>query len=156
MKTVLAFDQAFGLTGWAVFRDGKAVACGRIDTRPKRFESLGARFLMFEREVRALFEEHKPDFVAFEEHRAHSGLIAAQVLGSVTSIVMKVAAEAGVDYAAVPVRTLKKHAVGTGFASKDLMFAAAYKKYAHLRDDIADDNVADALHIGAWGSDQIK
>jgi Holliday junction resolvasome RuvABC endonuclease subunit len=153
MSVVLAFDQAFQRTGWAVGKDGSAVACGLIDTTQKRFDSLGARFLRFEKRVRELIQLHKPDLVVFEEHRAHSGVQAAQVLGACTALIMKCCDEAGINYMAVPVRTLKKHATGSAFANKELMTAVAVKKYPTM--EVYDDNVADALHMMKWGLEQL-
>lgn len=146
---VLAFDQAFQLTGWAAGTVAGPLACGRLDLRPRRFDSLGGRFLRFEKSVRELVQTHRPALIVFEEHRAHAGIQAAQVLGAVTALVMKCADEAGIDYAAVPVATLKKHATGTPRASKALMVAAARKKFPSM--NIPDDNVADALHLLRWG-----
>lgn len=150
---VLAFDQAFQLTGWAVGTADGPLACGLVDSSPRRFDSLGARFLRFEKRVRELLLEHQPKLVVFEEHRAHSGLQAAQVLGAVTALIMKCCDEIGVPYMAVPVPTLKKHATGTMRASKELMYAVALKKFPTMQ--VIDDNVADALHMMKWGTTQL-
>jgi Holliday junction resolvasome RuvABC endonuclease subunit len=121
MKTVLAFDQAFQNTGWAVGTSDGPVACGLIVVSPRRFDSLGARFLRFEKGIRELLQTHRPALVVFEEHRAHAGVQAAQVLGACSAILM--------------------------------MVAVARKKYPTMH--VPDDNVADALHIMAWGLDQL-
>lgn len=153
MKAVLAFDQAFKNTGWALGTAEGPLACGLISVCPRRFDSLGARFLRFERGIRDLLLKHQPALVVFEEHRAHTGLQAAQVLGACTAILMKCCDEAGVTYMSVPVPTLKKFATGTSTASKALMVAVAKKKYPTM--NIADDNVADAIHMMAWGTAQL-
>jgi Holliday junction resolvasome RuvABC endonuclease subunit len=124
-----------------------------IVVSPRRFDSLGARFLRFEKGIRELLQTHRPALVVFEEHRAHAGVQAAQVLGACSAILMKCCDEVGVTYMAVPVITLKKHATGTHRASKELMVAVARKKYPTMH--VPDDNVADALHIMAWGLDQL-
>lgn len=152
MKTVLAFDQAFRNTGWAAGTAAGPIACGLIVVSPRRFDSLGSRYLRFEKGVRELITKYKPDLVVFEEHRSHSGVQAAQVLGACTAILMKCCDEVGATYMAVPVLTLKKHATGTHRASKELMVAVAKKKYPTM--NVVDDNVADALHMMAWGTNQ--
>lgn len=151
---VIGFDQAFKNTGWAAGTADGPVACGLISVAPRRFDSLGARFVRFERGVRDVLSKHKPALVIFEEHRAHAGLQAAQVLGACAALIMKVCDEMGVEYMAVPVPTLKKHATGTPRASKELMVAVARKKFPTMT--IADDNVADAIHMMQWGIDQLK
>lgn len=150
---VLAFDQAFVNTGWAVGTAKGPIACGLIDVAPKRFDSLGARFLRFEKRVRELIMEHDPELVVFEEHRYHASIQAAQTLGAVTALIMKVCDEIGVPYMAVPVPTLKKHATGIMRASKELMVAVAVKKFPTM--EVIDDNVADALHMMKWGTTQL-
>ena len=153
MKNVLAFDQAFQNTGWAVGTSDGPIACGLIVVSPRRFDSLGARFLRFEKGNRELLQKYRPTLVVFEEHRAHAGVQAAQVLGACAAILMKCCDEDGITYMAVPVTTLKKHATGTHRASKELLVACARKKYATM--DVPDDNVADALHMMAWGLNQL-
>lgn len=153
MKTVLAFDQAFRNTGWAAGTAEGPLACGLISVSPRRFDSLGSRYLRFEKGVREKISLYQPALVVLEEHRAHSGVQAAQVLGACTAILMKCCDESGVPYMAVPVPTLKKHATGTHRASKELMVAVARKKYPAMH--VTDDNVADALHMMAWGIQQL-
>lgn len=154
MSVVLAFDQAFAFTGWAVgTSDGKAVKCGLLDTSGRRFDSLGMRFMKFEKGIAALVDEHKPALVVFEEHRSHRGVQAAQTLGAVTALIMKVCEERDIKYTAVPVTTLKKHATGHHAASKALMVAVARKRFPTM--NVEDDNVADALHMMKWGAEQL-
>ncbi len=151
---VLAFDQSLSATGWTVGSPDRGLfACGRILSPVRRFDSLGARFLRFEKGVRELLTTYKPALVVFEEHRAHHGVQAAQVLGAVTGILMARCDELNITYTAVPVATLKKFGSGAHNASKALMVATAKKKYPAL--DIVDDNVADAAHMAAWGLTQL-
>ena len=50
--------------------------------------------------------------------------------------------------------TLKKFATGKGNANKAMMIAAAIKKYPDQ--DVQDDNHADALHLLAWGREELR
>jgi crossover junction endodeoxyribonuclease RuvC len=150
---VLAFDQALDVTGWAAGSSEKASLCGRIITKPRRFDDLGMRFLRLERGIKDLIAQFHPGLIVLEEHRAHSSIQAAQVLGASSAIIMKCAKEANIPYAAVGVKTLKKFYTGTGSASKALMYAVARKRNPHLT--IVDDNEADALGILAWGFSQL-
>ena len=86
---ILAFDQAFIRTGWAFGSDSGASHCGEIHIPAGRFDSLGSRLLKFERAVAELMDQHKPDLIAFEAHRGHSAVQAAQVLGAVSMSIMK-------------------------------------------------------------------
>ena len=151
---VLGIDQAFQFTGWAVGTPDGPVACGLLDTSGRRFDSLGVRFMKFERGIAELLDTHKPSLVVFEEHRAHHGVQAAQTLGAVTALVMKLSDERSIPYTAVPVKTLKKHATGSATASKILMVAAARKKFPSMAPRIVSDVVADALHMMQWGLTQ--
>lgn len=152
-KRVLGFDQA-SLMGWAVgSREEGALACGTINTSPRRFDSIGARFLRAEKGVTELLAKYKPALVVFEEHRAHSSVQAAQILGAYAVTVMKCCEQFGVPYMAVPVLTLKKFGSGNAHASKELMWAAARKKCPNIT--INSDDEADAVHMMRWGWEQL-
>ena len=151
-KTVLAFDQASHM-GWAAGSPGNPLDCGTINTTPRRFDSIGSRFLRAEKEIVNLLHRFQPALVVFEEHRAHSSVQAAQILGAYAVTIMKCCEQAGVTYMAVPVATLKKFGTGCCRASKELMVATARKKFPTLK--ITTDDEADAAHMMAWGWGQI-
>lgn len=148
MNSVLAFDLG-SKCGWAHSAKGGPVHSGLIKTTPTRFESQGMRAIKFERAVRELLTTFHPGIVYFEEVRRHSSTISAQVWGAYSSLLMKVTDEWGVDYQGVPVGVIKKHATGKGNASKELMIAAAKRRWPEQ--DVHDDNIADALHIMSLG-----
>lgn len=149
MNTVLGFDLGAS-AGWAIGRkDSKIVHSGLIDTKPKRFDSLGLRFLRFETAVRELLVTFKPDLVAFEEVRRHSSTIAGQQWGGYSSSLMRLCAEHDIQYRGFGVGVIKKHATGKGNASKELMTSAAARRYPDQ--DLLTDDVSDALHIMALG-----
>lgn len=152
MKVVIGFDQAT-LMGWAVGTSEGAIACGTINTTPRRFDSMGARFLRAEKGISDLLTKYKPALAVLEEHRAHSSVQAAQILGAYAVTVMTCCERAGVPYMAVPVLTLKKFASGCAHASKDLMVAAARKRFPNLT--INSDDEADAAHMMWWGLAQL-
>lgn len=145
---ILAFDQAFIRTGWAFGSDSGASHCGEIHIPAGRFDSLGSRLLKFERAVAELMDQHKPDLIAFEAHRGHSAVQAAQVLGAVSMSIMKMAEERKITYTGAEVGSIKAGFTGTGRASKALMIAVARKKNPTLA--VKSDNVADALAIHEW------
>jgi len=152
---VLAIDQASEKSGYA-FGDTTSglTSVGLIHVKPSRFSDLGSRFFDFEKKLKALLAEHKPECVCFEEHRCHSGVQAAQVLGAITGIVMKVAKEAGCSYRGAPVSSHKKALTGCARASKELTTAVARKRWPGLV--IVDDNVADAVSIWTWARKEIE
>ena len=151
-RIVLAFDQATHM-GWAAGSPNSPIDCGTIDSSPKRFDSLGARFMRAEQGIKSLLAKFKPALVVFEEHRAHSSVQAAQVLGAYTALIMKCCEQAGVPYMGVGVKVLKKHGTGTGNATKELMIAAARKRFPSLT--IRTDDEADAAHMMRWGWEQL-
>jgi Holliday junction resolvasome RuvABC endonuclease subunit len=142
---VLAFDQASVSTGWCFGTKSGLTECGRINITPRRFDSIGIRFLRLDREVTALIKKFQPTLLALEEHRAHSSVISAQMLGAASAVIMKCAEEHGLHYASFPVARIKKFGSGSHNASKALMLASARKKYPHLH--IENDDVADAVAI---------
>lgn len=144
---ILAFDQAAVSTGWCFGTASGPSDCGRILITPRRFDSLGIRFLRLERGVVELIERFKPQVIALEEHRAHSSVQSAQMLGAATAVIMKCAEEHGIEYTSFPPMQIKKFLSGSHNASKALMLASARKKYPHL--NISNDDVADAVAICA-------
>jgi len=60
----------------------------------------------------------------------------------------------GVEVLSIFPSTLKKYATGSGRANKMQMIAAAIKKYPDQ--DVQDDNHADALHLLAWGTEEVN
>jgi Holliday junction resolvasome RuvABC endonuclease subunit len=153
MKTVLAFDQASNYSGWALGKNNSVIECGTIDTSPRRFDSIGSRFLRLSKAVRELIEDHRPDLIVIEEHRRHSSTQAAQMLGGAAALVLSLAEEHNVPAMAVPVMTLKRFWTGTGNASKELMLAVARKKCDRVT--VKNDDEADACAMAMWGFSQI-
>lgn len=148
---ILALDQA-SLCGWAAGAD-TLVACGLIDSTPRRFESQGMRFVKFERELVRLLDTHKPTLVVIEEHRAHTGVQAAQVLGAYAASVMRLCDERNINYTAAPVIAHKRAFTGTPRASKELTLAVAKKKFPAL--GIESFDIADACSIWWWAKHKL-
>lgn len=149
MKNVLAFDLG-SKCGWAFSAEaGAAVHSGLLVTTPTRFESQGMRAVKFERGVVALVDTWKPGLVCFERVHRHSSTIAGQVWGGFSTLLMKICEERGLLYEGYSVQEIKKAATGRGNAKKELMIAAAKRRWPDQ--DILTDDVADALHIMAIG-----
>ena len=149
---ILALDQA-SLCGWAAGND-TVVACGLIDSNPRRFESQGMRFVKFERELVKLIERFNPSLVVFEEHRAHTGVQAAQILGAYAASIMRICDERNINYTAAPVVAHKRGFTGTTRASKELTLAVAKKKFPDIK--IASHDTADACSIWWWAKQKTQ
>lgn len=148
---ILALDQA-SLCGWAA-GDDTVVACGLIDSTPRRFESQGMRFVKFEKELVKLIDRFNPSLVVIEEHRAHTGVQAAQILGAYAASVMRICDERNINYTASPVVAHKRAFTGTTRASKELTLAVANKKFPHL--NIPSFDIADACSIWWWAKHKV-
>lgn len=162
-KSILALDLGT-VTGWATFdpntimphdRKIDVVTSGFIDMRPKRGESSGIRFQTFDRHLDSLLLG--VGMVVYEIVARHLGTHAAQIYGGFLGILEARCLSAGIEYAGVPVGTIKKAATGKGNAKKPDMIIAANRiierrhSNLNLADDtglefqIADDNEADAI-----------
>lgn len=132
--------------GWAFSEQpGEPMHSGLINSAPTRFESQGMRYIKFETAVRTLLQTWQPRAVAFERVHRHSSTIAAQVWGAYSALLMKLCDEAGIEYTGFSVQAIKQHATGKGNASKQMMIAAAERRFPHQ--DILTDDVADAIHL---------
>ncbi len=139
--TLLGIDPGTSC-GWALIRDGRHVASGVWDLRPRRHEGGGMRYLRVRRYLEQALEG--VDAVAYEEVRRHMSTDAAHVYGGIVGQVAAVCEDREVPYKAVPVGTVKRVATGKGNADKAAMVAAFA---ALVGRDPEDDNEADALFI---------
>lgn len=150
ITTILTIDLGTR-TGWAAVQHGH-IAHGWVDLKPKRFEGGGMRFLRFKQwlaEIKATLGD-EIHAVYFEEVRRHQGVDAAHIYGGLMATLTAWCEHHGIPYSGVPVGTIKKHATGSGAASKDAMIAAMQAK-GH---PVTDDNEADALAILHWAMEE--
>ena len=156
---ILAIDPGSHL-GWALARDGKLIESGVEDFGLKRGESPGSRYLRFRKwlQGQAIYTGGDPDnhgwpnLVAYEQPH-HRGGHATEVLVGMTTRLQEFAAEIGAECVAVHSATLKKHATGSGRASKLEMIHAADNRWKP-KPGLFNDNEADALLILAWAIEE--
>jgi hypothetical protein len=174
MTPVLALDLATS-TGWALrARDG-TVTSGVQRFELKRGESPGMRFLRFRRwlaEVIALGELGPAGVgvpagvIAYETPLTTAKGFASGIGKELAAIALVEAAARGIETTNVAPSSLKKHATGSGRASKDDMVRAAAKRWLAYEDANVDAHVAaggkvlgedeaDALCVLAWALDEI-
>lgn len=142
VKTILALDLGTKL-GWAL-SDREA---GTIDLSARRnHESSGMRFVRFRTWLREMLDSGI-DLVAYEDVRNHKGVEAAHIYGGLVAILQEecLTRRKPVEYVGVGVGAIKRFATGKGNAPKDLMVAAAQRRWPEL--PIADDNMADSLWL---------
>lgn len=131
--------------GWAVVVDGRWVAAGVWDLKPRRHEGGGMRYLRARRYLREVIEEMGGlDAVAYEEVRRHAGTSAAHVYGGIVAVIAAECEEQGIPYQAVPVGTVKKRATGRGNAGKAEMVDAYERETGAVA---CSDDEADAYWI---------
>lgn len=109
------------------------------------------RFLMFRQWFRLMIERCRPDIVIYEQEH-HRGGFATELLIGMTTRIMEICDEMGIDYRPIHSSTLKKFATGSGGAGKKVMLALARKKWG----DIIDDNEADAHWILEWAKEEFE
>ena len=127
--------------GWAV-SNGKN---GVWNLKPTTNESAGERYRKFMDRLYHCWFEENITYVVYEEVHMHTAVDAAHVYGGLVAILQCFCLEHKLEYRGVGVGTIKKHATGNGNATKDMMVAAAIRKYKSV--NIIDDNHADALHL---------
>lgn len=133
-------------TGWAYCDDSFTIS-GVIDFTLKRGESSGMKFLRFHGWLREMLVKHRPALVVYELPH-HRGGYATQSLNTMCGLVMMGCAKREIEYVGVHSATLKKHATGSGRASKEDMLKAARTQFG---EDVKTDDEADALFLMNWG-----
>lgn len=149
---VLALDLSL-TTGWALWDSFGRVTSGVQSFETKRGESAGMRFLRARRWLREVLSlAGGKGVIAYEQAHHRGGHATAVGVGLVT-VVLEEAADQGWETTNVHTSALKKHATGKGNAKKPDMVAAARARWE--REDVTDDNEADALLVLAWALDEI-
>lgn len=142
-KAILALDLG-SVIGWAIRTQKNATESGFEAFKGHRFEGGGMRFLRFRNFLdRTRHRYGDIGAVYFEEVRRHLGVDAAHVYGGFLATLTAWCELHGIPYQGVPVGTIKKHATGSGRATKAEMIAAMKKAGHHP----ANDNEADALAL---------
>jgi hypothetical protein len=104
-------------TGWA-FQTEDMLFSGTEEFRPKRGDTAGMKYLLFNRWIKEVgLELESGDLLAYE--RAHMrGGAATEILHGFQALVRTYAAERGLETMAVHTATIKKETTGSGKANK--------------------------------------
>lgn len=138
---ILALDLGTK-TGWA-WSDGEGRIESGVNVLPlRKDESPGMRFVRFRKWFDDMCLLVRPDFVICEKPHLR-GFGPTHVLINFLGRVEEECAIREIEHTTVHTGTLKKHATGSGKASKEDMLDTAKAKYP--RKIIFDDNEADAL-----------
>lgn len=143
MPVVLALDLAT-VTGFALRgRDGKTNS-GRVRLPAYEEGREGVRMLkLFEwLDKKKAEATGRIDHVSWE-NAFHQKGSAGELFDNFVGVIRMWCEKNGASYSWVSVRTLKKHATGTGNADKDQMVGAARR----LGFKVIDHNEADAIHV---------
>lgn len=145
---VIAFDVAT-VTGWAAVRDWRTAAPVSSIVDFSRSKSRVERCVACGQWAREKILEHGPDLVILERPHSRNYDTTRLLIGMALAIEM-VAWQLRVPLVEARTSVLKIHATGKGNAPKELVVAAARRRWPHVRDD----NEADALWLvdlaGHW------
>jgi Holliday junction resolvasome RuvABC endonuclease subunit len=152
IKRILGIDPGTNC-GWAVLEDGKVLASGCWDLKPRRHEGGGMRFVKFRGSLLQVINSYGPfAAVGYEEVRRHAGTDAAHVYGGIVAVLSEALEGLSLPYLGVPVGTVKKLATGKGNADKEMMVEAAAKILGRAPED---DNEADAIFVALAAASEI-
>ena len=137
-------------TGWCR-HEGASFETGAIDFTPNgQTEPEGVRFQRFAHQLPEVLAG--ADAVVIE--RTYSrGKRTAEILNGLTAMALVQCEDLGVEYAFVDVVTLKKHATGSGCASKEEMVGAAEQELGRV--GLSDDE-ADAYFLVRYWRDRLE
>jgi len=152
---ILALDLGTK-TGWASYFSHEPIAPTHIVSSGvqkftvPRGTNPDVRLLRFRKWLEDLCLLKRPKVIAYELPHMRGGY-STQFLQDMMSILKVFCLDHDILYMSVHSGTLKKHATGSGNASKEEMVLTAEQRYGKVQDD----NQADALHILAWAREQI-
>ena len=152
---ILALDLGTR-TGWAWYfspdhgEGSCGIESGTQDFALGRGESPGMRFIRFRKWFDDMLTEARPELVVYEQPH-HRGGAATEILVGMSTRVQELCALDRITVTNCHTGTLKKHATGSGRASKQDMIAAAERWWGKVT---TDDNEADALCLLAWALEE--
>ena len=149
MKNILALDLGSRL-GFAAFFEER-VESGVVEFKVERGESIGMRFVRFNRWLAEILSVVQPQLVLYELPHLRGGF-ATDVLVGMSTRVMEACARHEIEYVSVHTGTLKKYAI-SGKATKQEMAEKARIRFGnHLKDD----NEIDAMWLLAYGRERYE
>ena len=141
---VLAIDLGTRM-GWAIGTGtGTTAQFGTVDFKLRANESRGARFLKFQTWLETTLERERIDIIAFEDVRAHRGVLAAHIYGGFQAILFSLSERFQIPCKGLAVTTIKKSLTGTGRATKQQMIEAAKARGFAVGED---HDAADAIGV---------
>ena len=141
MSAILAIDPGLYM-GWALLKDSGKITFGQENFNQPAGR-VGQRFLAFGEWLAHTHKMKRVDLIAYEKVMRHKGTFAAHAYGGFIAILTAFCEREQIDYAAVPVGTIKKHWVDDGHASKAQMMEEALGRGFKIKTD----NEADALAL---------
>lgn len=160
---ILALDQAT-TTGYAIVEDnGRIIDSGiwELADKKRTGESRGMRYIRFEGHLKRVIPAWDISVICHEQTLLRGGA-PTEIANGLKALILKAAAEHGIDVTCVHTSELKKWATGSGKAEKPAMIkaATAFMSEQNQREGICkaspiDDNEADAVLIGLWAASTI-
>lgn len=135
---ILAIDPAT-LTGWAI----TVKHYGNISFKTVKGESVGVKWLRFEKWLNSMIKDNDIEFVAYERPGGrNTGAIIHH--SKLNGVIEKVCESYNIQYKEYSSTAIKKFATQKGNSNKQLMVETAQLLYDYKGND---DNEADALHL---------
>ena len=141
MSAILAIAPGIH-TGWALLKGNGKITFGQENLNQPAGR-VGQRFLAFGEWLAHTHKTKRLDLIAYEKVMRHKGTFAAHAYGGFIAILTAFCEREQIDYAAVPVGTIKLNWAGDGRASKAQMMEEALGRGFK----ITTDNEADALAL---------
>lgn len=164
INRILCVDESLNDSGAALFVDKKYVAqldggndVGLAITMPRSMSQL-SKIIAYDRWLKSLFEEHKPDVVVLESHpfirgSAKTSIATLEVLVGVRYIAMLACGSNGIPYAEFSTNHVKLIMCGASSAAKDMvqlvLTGCGYSLPVYKgKPEVINDNVCDAIAMG--------
>jgi Holliday junction resolvasome RuvABC endonuclease subunit len=141
VSAILAIDPGIHM-GWAMLRANDKVSFGEENFNQPTGR-VGQRFLALADWLEHIHKTKSLELIAYEKVMSHKGVYAAHAYGGFIAILTAFCEREDINYAAVPVGTIKLNWAGTGRASKAQMMEEALGRGFK----VTTDNEADALAI---------
>lgn len=149
---ILGLDLAT-TCGWALIDEasGKAMTGHWLFSSRKRDFCVGARYMRFEKALEEIVAKYKISAIAYEDVMpfAHKNIASVRLYNGWVAVLSIFSEKHKIPLWPVAIKTIKKHAVGHGAASKADMIESARARWPEA--EVATDDEADAIFAASAG-----
>ena len=151
---ILNFDQATKISGYSLFDNKELVAYGKLEV-DKKEKNIIERMKQMISLIKLKINEHKPDFIVFEDCQFQKSYKTYQELSQMQGVLMNVLFELNIGFEIVSPSTWRSYSKIKGRKRVEQKFNTQIFVKDKYGIEVSED-IADAIGIGVFSSNKVK